>query len=140
MVAAERLPEPLLVDKVIAEPNKKLIGPRFKGDQKTVINGLEALDGDELDAFKQAIESKGSATLPGTSFEISGDLVSFKSEKRTIYEQKYTPGVVEPAFGVGRILYAVLEHAFSQRAGSWFTCRDNVVLICAFFVRSIIRF
>jgi glycyl-tRNA synthetase len=122
MVAAERLSEPLIVDKVIAEPNKRLLGPRFKLDQKAVITKLEALDGEELDTFKATLESSGKATLPGTTFEITSELVTFKSEKRTIFEQKYTPGVIEPSFGIGRILYAVLEHSFSQRTGSEQRC------------------
>ena len=35
---------------------------------------------------------------------------------------KYTPSVVEPAFGIGRIIYAILEHSFSQRNGNEQRC------------------
>ena len=28
---------------------------------------------------------------------------------------KFTPSVIEPSFGVGRILHALLEHSFSVR-------------------------
>ena len=49
-------------------------------------------------------------------------LVSFKSEKKTVWETKYLPGVIEPSFGIGRILYAVLEHAFTQRDGDENRC------------------
>ena len=30
----------------------------------------------------------------------------------------YLPGVIEPSFGVGRILYAIMEHSFSTRPQS----------------------
>jgi len=120
LVAAVRLPEPIIVDKHIAEPNKKLIGPRFKGEQKTVIGLLESLDGDELDDFKTTIETSGKATIQG--FEITQELVTFKSEKKTVVETKFTPSVIEPSYGIGRILYAVLEHAFSQRDGDEQRC------------------
>jgi glycyl-tRNA synthetase len=120
MVAAERLPEPILVDKMIAEPNKRLLGPRFKLDQKAVINALEALEGAEVEAFKATIEKHGVATLAG--FEITTDLVTFKTEKKNIVEMKYTPSVIEPSYGIGRILYAVLEHSFSQRSGDENRC------------------
>jgi glycyl-tRNA synthetase len=33
MVASVRLDKPLQMERLLAEPNKKLIGPRFKGDQ-----------------------------------------------------------------------------------------------------------
>jgi len=120
LVASARLPEPIVVDKLIAEPNKKLVGPKFKGEQKAVITLIEELDGDELDAFKAEIESSGQASLGG--FTITKELVTFKTEKKTIVETKFTPSVIEPSFGVGRILYAVLEHSFSQRDGDEQRC------------------
>ena len=121
MVASERLPEPIQVEKLVCEANKKLIGPRFKGDQKLVLAALEGLEGAELDTFKSAIESTGKATL-SEKYEITSELVSFTTEKRTVVETKYTPSVIEPSFGIGRILYAVLEHAFSQRDGDEQRC------------------
>ena len=40
-----------------------------------------------------------------------------KSEKNASQVQvvKFTPSVIEPSFGVGRILHALLEHTFSVR-------------------------
>ncbi len=32
-------------------------------------------------------------------------------------ESKFTPSVIEPSFGIGRILYSLLEHSFYQRDG-----------------------
>lgn len=29
--------------------------------------------------------------------------------------ENITPGVIEPSFGIGRIIYAILEHAFAIR-------------------------
>jgi glycyl-tRNA synthetase len=120
MVASIRLPEPIVVDRTIAEPNKKLIGPRFKLDQKTVINAMEALEGDELDSFRATLEKDGKGMIAG--FEVTSELVSFKTEKKTIVETKYTPSVIEPSYGIGRILYSVLEHSFSQRSGDENRC------------------
>ena len=121
LVASQRLDEPILVDKMVVEANKKLVGPRFKGDQKQVLAAIEALDGAALEAFKADIDSKGSATIQG-GFEITSDLITFKNEKKHIHESKYLPGVIEPSFGIGRIMYAVLEHAFTQRDGDENRC------------------
>lgn len=86
-MASERLPEPITVEKLVVEPNKKLIGPRFKATQKQVIAALEELDGEELATFKASVEQTGSALLAG-EFEISAELVTFKSEKKIVCEQK----------------------------------------------------
>ena len=120
MVASMRLPEPVIVDRLVIEPNKKAIGPRFKGDQKTVIAALENADEDECLRIKAAIDADGKAIVAG--FEITADLVEFKEEKKTVVEVKYTPSVIEPSFGIGRIIHSVLEHAFSQREGDENRC------------------
>ena len=82
LTASSRLDEAVLTEKVIAVPNKKLIGPKFKGDQKTVITALEELDGSELESFQKSVETSGSGIIAG--FEVSADLVSFKLEKKII--------------------------------------------------------
>jgi len=41
--------------------------------------------------------------------------VSFKEETKTIQEEKYIPHVIEPSFGIGRVLYCIFEHCFKVR-------------------------
>ena len=120
MQASYRLPEPIVVERVVAEPNKKLIGPRFKGDQKAVITALENLDSDGAVALRDTLDKDKVAQVSG--FSITPDLVSFVSEKKNIVEVKYTPSVIEPSYGIGRIIYSVLEHAFTQRDGDEQRC------------------
>lgn len=40
-----------------------------------------------------------------------------KKSEETKHVEEITPSVVEPSFGIGRVIYAVLEHAFRQREG-----------------------
>ena len=124
MQASAMLAEPIFVDKVVCEPNKKLLGPKFKANQKVVTQAIEALEGEALERFRADIEANGVGLLAVPSsdgddvpYEITKDLVKFGVEKQKITQTKYTPSVIEPSFGIGRILYAVLEHAFSQRNG-----------------------
>ena len=44
-------------------------------------------------------------------------MVQFNSETKMVHHEDYTPGVIEPSFGIGRILYAILEHNFQGREG-----------------------
>ncbi|KIH61054.1 anticodon binding domain protein, partial [Ancylostoma duodenale] len=34
-----------------------------------------------------------------------------------VHVEEITPSVIEPSFGIGRVMYAVLEHSFRQREG-----------------------
>jgi glycyl-tRNA synthetase len=49
--------------------------------------------------------------------------IGFKEKEVNINEEKFVPWVIEPSFGLGRIIFALLEHSFQSRAG-----RDILVL------------
>ena len=85
-------------------------------------------------------------------FTVTKDMVKFKKTKKTIEEEKFLPSVIEPSFGIGRILYALLEHSFFQspedeqrvamRFNSMVSLRDSppwrftLLCVCAFYRRS----
>ena len=128
-VASERLPEPILVEKLLVEPLRKKIGPKFKTNQKEVIAALEGLDEVGIEDLQKQLETSGVATVQG--FEITADMVSIKLEKKNVHEVKYAPSVIEPSFGLGRIIYALLEHSFSQREGDEARCVVSCFLLLA---------
>lgn len=115
MVASEKLSEPVLVEKLVLEPNRKVIGPKFKSNQKEVLKVLEELNQDELEQLKSSLETQSIANVKG--FDIEANMIEIKTEKKNVHEIKYTPSVIEPSFGIGRVLYAILEHSFFQRDG-----------------------
>lgn len=41
--------------------------------------------------------------------------VSWVKATKTVAEEKFVPSVVEPSFGIGRVLYSLLEHSFYVR-------------------------
>lgn len=43
--------------------------------------------------------------------------VKINSVKKTVQTQDILPCVIEPSFGIGRIMYALLEHSFRKRDG-----------------------
>lgn len=42
-------------------------------------------------------------------------MVSFTKEKKRVAGKNIVPGVIEPSFGIGRILYSILEHNYYTR-------------------------
>ena len=42
-------------------------------------------------------------------------MIKFTEKEINVMEEKYTPSVIEPSFGIGRIVYAVFEHCFKMR-------------------------
>ena len=42
--------------------------------------------------------------------------MSFSETTKWMQEEKYVPHVIEPSYGIGRILYCIFEHCFKVRA------------------------
>lgn len=117
MVATIKLDNP--VEKEIAKLkfDRKVLGKVFKGDQRVVSSALEALaeDWSTFEPIATALESEGKVVVDG--FEITKDMLTWTKTNKKIHEIKFTPSVIEPSFGMGRILYSLLEHSFYQRDG-----------------------
>ena len=58
-----------------------------------------------------------SIETPSGKYDLTPAMVQIKSSEKTLHVEEFTPSVIEPSFGVGRIMYAILEHSFRQREG-----------------------
>ncbi|XP_039114086.1 glycine--tRNA ligase, mitochondrial 1-like [Dioscorea cayenensis subsp. rotundata] len=119
LVAHEKFSEPREVEKLVITPSKKDLGLAFKGSQKMVVEALEAMPEKEALELKATLESKGEAeflvcTL-GKTVTITKNMVSISMEKKKEHQRVFTPSVIEPSFGIGRIIYCLYEHSFYTR-------------------------
>lgn len=49
--------------------------------------------------------------------ELTTEAINVQRIEETRHVEEITPSVVEPSFGIGRIMYVVLEHSFREREG-----------------------
>ncbi|KAJ8539250.1 hypothetical protein K7X08_013502 [Anisodus acutangulus] len=117
--AHEKFPEPKEVEKLIIAPVKKELGLAFKGNQKMVVEALEAMGEKQAMEMKSTLESKGEAQFHVCTLDkvvtINKNMVSISKEKRKEHQRGFTPSVIEPSFGIGRIIYCLYEHSFYTR-------------------------
>jgi len=66
-------------------------------------------------AVSPAVSPATSATISPIKLTVLPKHVTFESGKKMVHGESVTPFVVEPSFGIGRILYALLEHSFYVR-------------------------
>ena len=110
--------EPKKVAKTIIKLNMSKFGPSFKGDSPKVKDFLENLDDDEIIAMKEEIAKNGSYTIKlDSSYEILPEHVDFEDIEEELKGKKVVPHVIEPSFGIDRILYSVLLHSFHVATG-----------------------
>ncbi|CAM9582022.1 unnamed protein product, partial [Phaeothamnion confervicola] len=115
--AAQRLDVPKTVKFLRLETDKKKIGMTFKGQQKMVVAALEELtvDTEAAAAVETQLATDAAADVAG--FQITREMAKWVLEEKTVQEERFVPSVVEPSFGVGRILYSLLEHSVYVRPG-----------------------
>jgi len=95
--------------------NRKALGFVFKGDQRVVSGILDELaqDWTTFEPIANALDTEGKTIVDG--YEITKEMIEWTKTKKKVHEIKFTPSVIEPSFGMGRVLYSLLEHSFYQR-------------------------
>eukprot|EP01127_Copromyxa_protea_P002079 TRINITY_DN11966_c0_g1_i1.p1 TRINITY_DN11966_c0_g1~~TRINITY_DN11966_c0_g1_i1.p1 ORF type:complete len:657 (-),score=189.85 TRINITY_DN11966_c0_g1_i1:50-1996(-) len=112
---------PREVDLIIPQADRGLIGKTFKTEAKPFLAWLESIKENQEELAK--LKATFDAAAEGDEVEVSGlkltkKMITFKVQKKKITGQNIVPGVIEPSFGIGRIIYSVLEHAFWVREGA----------------------
>lgn len=119
LVVREALEKPIEVTRWEIDLTKKLFGPKFRKDAPKVESYLLGLSQLQLANYAETLNTNGKIvfTVEGIEGEIETDNTMVKIEKRTRTEhvREYVPNVIEPSFGIGRIIYSVFEHSFWSR-------------------------
>ncbi|OAA64174.1 glycyl-tRNA synthetase [Niveomyces insectorum RCEF 264] len=120
LLVRQRLDTPKVIEEWTVEIDKKKFGPRFKKDAKAVETALLGLAQPALATLSAALKATGTvsidvAGLDGGKAELTSDLVTIEWTKRSENVREFTPNVIEPSFGIGRILYSLLEHNYWSR-------------------------
>ncbi|KAF2288417.1 hypothetical protein GH714_007302 [Hevea brasiliensis] len=119
LVAHEKFSEPIEMEKLVIAPVKRELGLAFKGNQKMVVEALEAMNEKEAMEMKASLETKGEVEFYVCTLEknvcIKKNMVTISKEKKKEYQRVFTPSVIEPSFGIGRIIYCLFEHSFYMR-------------------------
>lgn len=120
LLVRERLDEPRVIEEWQVDIDKKKFGPLFKKDAKTVETALEATTQEQREAFSKQLADGGKITLDVAGVadgkvEVGTDSIKIEFRKRVENTREFTPNVIEPSFGIGRILYSLIEHNFWTR-------------------------
>ena len=110
MCVRENREVPLKIEEWQVDVNKKKLGPQFKKDAKAVETAIEALSQELREKLSLDLEKEGKVVIdaPGVGdgkAELSKDLITIEKRTRVENVREYTPNVIEPSFGIGRIVY-----------------------------------
>ncbi|MFY1110849.1 MAG: glycine--tRNA ligase [Methanosarcinaceae archaeon] len=100
--------EPKMVTSFVVKPNMGKLGPIFKGKAKAVSEALKQLSEAELN------QTEIKVTVDGEEVSVSSDMVEFAEETVKVSGEAVVPHVIEPSYGIDRIFYGTMEHAFEE--------------------------
>jgi glycyl-tRNA synthetase len=106
----ERYEEPKEIEKKAVVAKLDVLGPKFKGDAAKIKDALEALDPEMVEG-KDQIEIQ----IDSGKVEVDSGCFEVKMVKKKDTGRKFVPQVIEPSYGIDRILYAVLEHSYLEK-------------------------
>ncbi|KAE9364200.1 glycyl-tRNA synthetase [Stipitochalara longipes BDJ] len=122
LVVREPLDQPLRIEEWQVDIDKKKLGPKFRKYAKAVEVSIEALSQEQRGAFAEKLAKGGTVVvevpeLPEKHADLDKSLLQIVRRTRVENTREYTPNVIEPSFGIGRILYSLLEHVYWHRPG-----------------------
>ncbi|WP_414469425.1 glycine--tRNA ligase [Methanobacterium sp. ACI-7] len=105
--------EPKSVKKLALKPNMGKFGPSFKGDAPKILKAIENIEAENI---KNSIESEGvfQLEIEGKTFEMLPEHVNFEEVEEIVRGEKIFPHVIEPSYGIDRIVFSVLLHTFTE--------------------------
>ncbi len=111
--AFRRFEKPKTVRRAVLVPNEAKIGPAFKAQAKEIVESLRGLGEKEIEKFSK--NGYIEVEIGGKKIRLDGDYVALKKVEETVAGEKITPHVIEPSYGIDRIVYCILEDAYSER-------------------------
>ncbi|ORM42270.1 Glycine--tRNA ligase [Babesia sp. Xinjiang] len=116
--ASQRYQEPITVEKVVPTYNRSLIGKTFKDKHARLLKILDNLTQQEACKMEEELSTAAMTTVTsdeGQEFVVTREMLSFKTVKSVVCEETFTPAVIEPSFGMGRLIFCILEHSYKVR-------------------------
>jgi len=125
LTATEVYHTPKIVEKLEVTQDYKAIGEALKGfnshTKSAVFHYFKNLPKDCAEALVEKLKA-GTVTLgkaelgeDSDKFICDKEMLTLNKKKVKVSVNKYVPSVVEPAFGLSRILYALMVHSFEYR-------------------------
>jgi len=103
--------DPVTVERPTVDPDMSALGPAFGGAAGDVADALADLVERDPDAFES---EDVTVDVDGESYTVPVEQTGFTVEEVTETGEHIRPHTVEPSFGVGRLVYTVLAHAYSE--------------------------
>ncbi len=103
--------EPIVEEKAQLDPDMSYFGPEFGEEANAVVRALESELVENPDAFNGETVS---VEFDDKEVAIPVDKAGVTIEETKVSGEHFIPHVIEPSFGIDRLVYAVLAHSLEE--------------------------
>jgi glycyl-tRNA synthetase len=103
--------EPKIVEETTISPDMGELGPKYGDRASDIVDALGEKAEEEPEAFEQ---DEVVVEVDGEEFSIPVELTGFEVKEVKKSGEHILPHVVEPSFGIDRMVYTVLAHAYDE--------------------------
>lgn len=108
---------PKRIQKLVVKLEKPLIGKIFKGNSKFIIDYFNSISEDEALRLQESLYTHKNIVIfnNGLEFVISSDMIQIERQDVIETGRYFIPNVIEPSFGIERLLYSLWEQSYYVR-------------------------
>jgi len=97
--------------------NRKEIGSKLRADSKAIFAHLAKIEKDQVELQKVSDSLDKDGFIAIGEVKVDKSMITVAKHTKKSSGENITPAVIEPSFGIGRIIYCLLEHAYWVREG-----------------------
>lgn len=114
--AREDFAEPIMARVLKRNVNKGAAGKAFGKATSAVVDYINGLKDEECMDLQERLNAGPTEVQIGDAkMTLTSAIVQFEYKDEKISGRNYIPSVIEPSFGIGRILYSILEQSYWVR-------------------------
>lgn len=96
-------------------PRMEKMGPSFKGKAGEILDKVKDFGEEDIKRFEE--DGYLEIDVAGEKVRLNEKFLALKEVEESVVGEKITPHVIEPSYGIDRILYCILESAYNEREG-----------------------
>lgn len=116
---SKRILETPITQKVLKiKPDLKKISQRYKELTQKIAKHFNNLSQSEIKEIQQTMQKENESIyiyIDNSVCVLTKDLIKIEEDINKIYYEEYYPHIIEPSFGIDRLIYATLEQNFWSR-------------------------
>lgn len=113
-IARRKLTIPITTEKLVAKIDKKILGQQHKSNSGEILKYFDTITHSELEKINTNKLLVLNINNKNTEIDTT-EFLSITEQSLTQTHEEYYPHVIEPSFGIDRLIYSILEQNFWAR-------------------------